>query len=63
MVDPKMFLQAEGQPEGFNVFMWADEAVKGTKMVKLEANKSIAEYGMDKNAVLILKYRCRNSKY
>ena len=63
MVDPKMFVHAEGQPEGFNVFMWADEAVKGTKMVKLEAGKSIAEYGMDKNSVLILKYRCRNSKY
>ena len=63
MVDPKMFLNKEGQPEGFNVFWWVDEAVKGTKMVKLEAGKTVAEYGMDKNSVLILKYRCRESKY
>ena len=58
-----MFVHAEGQPEGFNVFMWADEPVKGTKMVKLEAGKTIQDYGMDKNSVLILKYRCRESKY
>ena len=63
MIDPKQFLKAEGHPEGFNVFWWSDEAVKGTKMVKLDANKTIEQYGMDKNSVLILKYRCRESKY
>ena len=63
MIDPKMFLAGEGQPEGFNVFWWSDEAVKGTKMTKLDPNKTIEQYGMDKNSMLILKYRCRESKY
>ena len=64
MVDPKMFTHAEGQPEGFNVFLWCDDgAVKGTKMVKLDGNKTVNDYGLDKNSVLYLKYRCRASKY
>ena len=63
LVDPKMFTKGDDQPEGFNVFWWVDEAVMGTKMVKLEAHKTIESYGIDKNSVLILKYRCRNSKY
>merc|ERR1711907_250375 len=60
LVDPKMFTHSEGQPEGFNVFYWCDDgALKGTKMVKLEGNKTINDYGLDKNSVLYLKYRCR----
>ena len=64
MVDPKMFTHSEGQPEGFNVFYWCDDgAVKGTKMVKLDGKKTVNDYGLDKNSVLYLKYRCRESKY
>lgn len=55
-----MFTQSDAQPEGFNVFYWCDDgAVKGTKMVKLDGNKTINDYGLDKNSVLYLKYRCR----
>ena len=64
LVDPKMFTHSDSQPEGFNVFYWCDDgAVKGTKMIKLDGNKTIADYGLDKNSVLYLKYRCRESKY
>ena len=64
LVDPKMFTHSEGQPEGLNVFLWCDDGqVKGTKMVKLEGAKKISDYGLDKNSVLYLKYRCRESKY
>ena len=63
MVDPKTFSHANSRPEGLNVFWHVDADQQGTKMVKLQGNKTCAEYGLDKNAVLYLKYRCRESKY
>ena len=63
MVDPKMFRHEHKQPEGFNVFLWYDEPVQGTKMEILKGDKTVADYGLTKNSVLLLKYRCRQSKY
>ena len=63
MVDVKLFDQSKAHPEGLNVFLWHDQAVKGTKMTRLEANKTLKEYGLTKNSMLYLKYRIRESKY
>ena len=62
-VDVKLFSQTEGQPEGFNVFWHVDANVQGTKMIKLNGAMKISDLGIDKNSVLLLKYRCRESKY
>ena len=59
LVDPKLFYHENKTPEGFNVFLHYDEPVQGTKMCILDENKTIADYGLTKNSVLLLKYRCR----
>ena len=59
MVDPKLFYHKDKQPEGFNVFLWYDEPVQGTKMEVLHEDKTVADYGLTKNSTLLLKYRCR----
>ena len=45
------------------MFLWYDEPVQGTKMEILKADKTVSDYGLTKNSVLYLKYRCRESKY
>ena len=63
MVDETMFNNTENKPEGFNVFLWVNDTVKGTIMTPLDGNKTLADYQIDKNSELYLKYRCRGSKY
>ena len=62
-IDAKLFKQVEGQPEGFNVFWHVDANIQGTRMIKLNEAMKFSDLGIDKNSVLLLKYRCRQSKY
>ena len=54
MVDPKMFRHENKQPEGFNVFLWYDEPVQGTKMEILKADKTVDEYNLSKNSIFLI---------